>query len=102
MKRNKDGARRNVGPIPNYKAKPKAQEIHEDFNPSKTHRVSTKIREAFDRSVRLLGRNTHAIPDVALKVSDSLHANNGLFRQLDVTINVMGKTYKRLHAQGIM
>ena len=102
MKRNKDGTRRNVGIIPNYKAKPKAPEIHADFNPSATHRVSTKMRESFDKAVRSLGWNISHVPEIALKVSDSLYANVGLFRQLDVTINVTGKTYKQLHAQRIM
>lgn len=67
------------------------------LNLKQTHRATTAMREAFEKSVRLIGwKSTASVPDVAIKVSDAMAHNAGVYRRPDVSLNVTAKTWAGL------
>ena len=77
-----------------------------------THRATTVMREAMEKAVRRGQSIAHRckygwdktekpVPEVAMKISDALHANAGVYRRKDVTLNLSPKTTKEFVRAGL-
>ena len=71
------------------------------MNIKTTHRATTSMREAMEKSVRTMGwkhstKIAAGLPDnhPAYQISDALHANADVYRRPDVSLNVSFKTIK--------
>lgn len=73
------------------------------MNFKQTHRCTTVMREAMEKGVRQWankqGQKVFVTPVVG-QIADALHANAGVIRRPDVSLNLTGKTYKTLERQG--